>query len=296
LGVGYDVIDDFLGDRVAVGTVAVIVLAKIVAWWFALGSGTSGGTLAPILLMSSGFGLLAGHAVAALMPGLGISPGAFAVVAMAATFGASTRATFTSIVFVFELTRDYDVILPLMLATVVADLVARRLMRDSILTEKLTRRGLHVRHDYEVDQFRVRKAREIMTEEVETFPCTATVKAVRARFAEGGHSSYPVMDDDRCIGTIARGDLLLDDPDPGDPVGKHVRRDFVTVGLDDFAIQILERMLEEHVEQVLVVDDGSLVGICTRSDLLAIREHQLANERAQDGHWALRSRLRLSEG
>jgi H+/Cl- antiporter ClcA/predicted transcriptional regulator len=296
LGVGYDVINDFLGDRLAVGAVALIVVAKIIAWWFALGSGTSGGTLAPILLMSSGFGVLAGHAVDAVLPGLGLSPGAFAVVAMAATFGAATRATFTSIVFVFELTRDYEVILPLMLATVMADLVARRLMRDSIFTEKLTRRGLHVRHDYEVDQFRVRKAREIMTEKVETFPHTAKVQEVRARFAQGGHSAYPVMDGDRCIGTISRGDLLLEDPDPADPVSKHVRKDVVTAGLDDFAIQILERMLEEHTEQVLVIDDGALVGICTRSDLLAIRERQLAAERAEDGHWSLRSRLRLSEG
>ena len=83
-----------------------------------------------------------------------MSPGAFAVVAMAATFGAATRATFTAMVFVFELTRDYDVILPLMLATVVADLVAGALMRDSIMTEKLTRRGLRVHTDYEVDRFR----------------------------------------------------------------------------------------------------------------------------------------------
>ena len=75
-----------------------------------------------------------------------MSPGAFAVVAMAATFGAATRATFTAIVFVFELTRDYDVILPLMLATVLADLVASALMRDSLMTEKLARRGLRVAH------------------------------------------------------------------------------------------------------------------------------------------------------
>jgi CBS domain-containing protein len=296
LGVGYDVINDFLGDKLAVGAVALIVVAKILAWWFALGSGTSGGTLAPILLMSSGFGIIAGHAVDATMPGLGLSPGAFAVVAMAATFGASTRATFTSIVFVFELTRDYDVILPLMLATVVADLVARRLMRDSILTEKLTRRGLHVRHDYEVDQFRVRRAREIMTEKVESFPSTAPIREVRRRFTQNGHSTYPVMDGDRCVGTISRGDLLLQDPEADDPVGDHVRQDVVTVGLDEFAIQILERMLEENVDAVLVVDDGAIVGICTRSDLLAIRERQLAAERRQDGHWALRSRLRLSEG
>ncbi len=296
LGVGYDVIDDFLGDRLAVGTVAVIALAKLVAWWFALGSGTSGGTLAPILLMSSGFGVLAGHAVGALFPGLGISPGAFAVVAMAATFGASTRATFTSIVFVFELTRDYEVILPLMLATVIADLVARRLMQDSILTEKLTRRGLQVRHDYEVDPFRTTTAAQIMTSEVETLPATATVGEVRARFAKRSHSTYPVMEDGRCVGAVTRDDLLDVEAVADEPVAKHLQRDLVTVEAGDLAITVLERMLEEEVDHVLVLEDDELAGICTRTDLLRIREQQLAAEQPEGGQWDVLARLRLSEG
>ena len=146
--------------------------AKLLAWWAALGSGTSGGTLAPILLISAGYGSLFGAAVTHLFPGLDVSPGAFAVVAMAATFGAATRATFTAMVFVFELTRDYDVILPLMLATVIADLVAGALMRDSIMTEKLTRRGLRVHTDYEVDPFRTVPISDIMTTTVVTLPAS----------------------------------------------------------------------------------------------------------------------------
>jgi hypothetical protein len=99
------------------------------------------------LLISGSFGALAGH-LAQSLPGVHGSPGAFALVAMAATFGAATRATFTAIVFLFELTRDYNSILPLMLATVLAVLVASFLSRDSIMTEKLTRRGLRVPSDY----------------------------------------------------------------------------------------------------------------------------------------------------
>src|SRR5207253_7640157 len=105
-----------------------------------------GGTLAPVLLISGSFGAILGHA-AAHIPGANVSPSTFALVAMAATFGASTRATFASIVFIFELTRDYNAILPLMLATVLASLIAATLMRDSIMTEKLTRRGLRVPSD-----------------------------------------------------------------------------------------------------------------------------------------------------
>ena len=117
LGVGYDAIDDALGGHLAVGVLAGLLVAKLLAWWVALGSGTSGGTLAPILLISATFGGLLGRGMANLAPGLGVSAGAFAVVAMAATFGSATRAPFTAIVFVFELTRDYNVVLPLMLAT-----------------------------------------------------------------------------------------------------------------------------------------------------------------------------------
>lgn len=99
---GLFAIEDVLNDRLAVGAIAGLALAKLVAWWIALGSGTSGGTLAPLLLIGGAFGSLVGPLAAVLNPGLGLRPGAFALVAMAALFGASTRATFTSIVFLFE--------------------------------------------------------------------------------------------------------------------------------------------------------------------------------------------------
>src|SRR5207248_2803634 len=97
------------------------------------------------------FGSLFGTLVSRVFPSAHISPGAFALVAMAATFGSATRATFMSIVFMFELTRDYEIILPLMLATVIADLVASALLRESLMTEKLARRGLRVSRDYHAD-------------------------------------------------------------------------------------------------------------------------------------------------
>src|SRR5205814_6753926 len=144
LGVGYDAITDVLSNRLALGTLAVLALIKLLAWWLALASGTSGGTLAPMLLISAGFGSLFGSAANHLFPGIGVSEGAFALVAMAAVFGAATRASFASILFVFELTGDYKAILPLMVATVLADLVAEMLLKDSLMTEKLSRRGLRV--------------------------------------------------------------------------------------------------------------------------------------------------------
>jgi H+/Cl- antiporter ClcA len=147
-GVSYDVIDDALAGRLAAGTLAALMLGKLVMWWFALGSGTSGGTLAPILLVGSCFGGLYYDALHNLASGIDVSSTAIVLVAMAATFGGATRASFTAIVFAFELTRDYDAILPLIVAVVIAHLVGEFLLDHGLMTEKLHRRGLEVPRAY----------------------------------------------------------------------------------------------------------------------------------------------------
>jgi chloride channel protein, CIC family len=209
LGVGYDAIDDALAGRLALATLAALAIGKLVVWWLALASGTSGGTLAPILLISASTGGLVGQLAHDALPGAGISPGAFALVAVAATFGAATRAPFASIVFVFELTRDYDAVLPLMLATVLADLVARSLLRDSLMTERLTRRGLRVPEGYYPDVLTTTAVATVMTREVASLPASAPValaiERLRTGAGPGSHSAYPVVDDDgRCVGIVTR--------------------------------------------------------------------------------------------
>jgi CBS domain-containing protein len=288
LGVGYDVIGDILDERLAVGVVAGLAAGKLLAWWLALASGTSGGTLAPILLISSGFGTVVGAGLNEVLPGPHIALGAFAVVAMAATFGAATRATFASIVFVFELTRDYNVILPLMLATVLADLVYSALNEDSIMTEKLTRRGLRLGRHYGVDPFTTTAVSAIMTTPVATLPASATIAEARQRFGNGGHSAYPVVEDDRLVGIVGRGDVLRGDTDAVDQpredtaLREVASRDVVTVKPSDSTQTALQAMLLEGVEHVPVVDGDRLVGIVTRTDLLAVRRSQLALEHPQD--------------
>ena len=283
LGVGYEVIGDILSDRLAVGTVAALGVGKLVAWWLALGSGTSGGTLAPVLLVSASFGTVAGAAINEVLPGPDITPGAFAVVAMAATFGAATQATFTSIVFVFELTRDYDVMLPLMLASVVADLVYSSLCDDSLMTEKLRRRGLRIGRHYGVDPFTTVLVASIMTTDVETLDVTATTGEARRRLASG-HGAFPVVADGRVVGIVSRGDLLRETFGDDDPLAEHMKTDVVTVRADDSAEVALRSMATEQVEHLPVVErDGHLVGICTRSDLLGVRRRQFELERVQRG-------------
>ena len=112
------------------------------------------------------------------MPSAHVSPGAFALVAMGATFGAAARATFTSIAFLFELTRDYNIILPLMLAAVVADIVAGALLHESLMTEKLARRRVSVPGEYRPDVMSTTPVREIMTVDVTTLPARRVSKKV----------------------------------------------------------------------------------------------------------------------
>lgn len=285
LGVGYDAISDVLAGRLAIGALLALVAVKLVVWWVALGSGTSGGTLAPVLLIGGGFGAVIGQLLSVTIPALHVDPGAFALVAMAATFGAATRATFTSVVFLFELTRDYGVVLPLLVAAVLADLVAAFLVRESLMTEKLARRGLRVTAEYEANPFRQVRVASVMSRQVETLPVESTVGAARARFASGRHGAYPIVDGGGAVhGIVSRTDLLGDQAaSPDRPLLSIASRQVVSIAPEDNLLSALDRMLSEHVEHLPVLDHGRLVGICTRSDVLQARRDQLAAETLQPG-------------
>jgi CBS domain-containing protein len=284
LGVGYDAIDDVLAAKFTVGALALLLLAKLVMWWVALGSGTSGGTLAPLLLIGGSFGGLVGAGLNAAFPGLGLSPGAVALVAMAATFGAATGATFTAIVFAFELTRDYEAVLPLMLAAVLADIVFNSLSQHSLMTEKLARRGVVVPRRYAPDVLQLHSAREAMSPDVDTLPEDATMADARRLLEAGGHSAYPLLGDaGECTGIVTRTDLLVRDLPDGAPVKEIASSDVVAVAPDDSLLTVLERITEEGVDHLPVIEHDRLVGICTRTDLLRARSRYLEHERPQSG-------------
>lgn len=285
LGVGYDQIGDVLDGRLAIGAAAVLLVGKLLAWWIALGSGTSGGTLAPMLLIGGCFGALFGEAAVAVLPGPHPSVSAFALVAMAATFGAATRTPFTSIVFLFELTQDYQSILPLMGATVLAVLVTQALMHESLMTEKLARRGLSVSNTYEADPTRMVRVQEIMSTAVETLPAGLLVGEARATMTSGRHGAYPLVDDTgSLVGILSRSDLLADAAgDPATPIAQVASRDVVTVTPTASVREALGVMITEEVEHLPVLDDGALVGIVTRSDVLRAKATQFTQEQADPG-------------
>ena len=166
-GVGYDTIGDILNGHLVWKILLVVMLAKFAALVISLGSGTSGGLLAPTFMWSAAMGgLFAMVANHVHFRRAHLSPGAFALVAMGAVFGAASRAAFSFIIFAFEITRDYNSVLPLMLVAVIADGIAMLFMpTSSIMTEKLARRGLRVHQDYEADALTQATVGETMEKE-----------------------------------------------------------------------------------------------------------------------------------
>ena len=162
LSVGYWAITDAVNGRFTLGAAAALLVGKAVSWWVGLGSNTSGGTLAPMFLVGASMGEMVGIGFAHAFPGAHIHPGAFALVGMGVTFGVGARALLTGVVFAAEVTGGYGLVVPLLLATVFAELVAEAGLRERIMTEKLSRRGYRVDFDTRTDPLRTRVAGQVM--------------------------------------------------------------------------------------------------------------------------------------
>src|SRR5438067_6668831 len=186
LGVGYDTIGDILNGNLAWKLLLIVMLAKFAALVISLGSGTSGGLLAPTFMWSAAMGGLFAMNGYHVFPSAHLSPGAFALVAMGAVFGAACRATFSFIIFAFEITRDYNSVLPLMLVSVIADGISMLLMpRASIMTEKLARRGLRIHQEYEIDVLQHTLVSETMDSEPPLIRSDTRIAELADRVARG---------------------------------------------------------------------------------------------------------------
>jgi H+/Cl- antiporter ClcA len=213
LGVGYDNLDQILGGTMAMRALLLLGVFKFASWCVALGSGTSGGTLAPLFTVGGALGAAAGVAVAALAPGLGIDPRIAALVGMASLFTGASHAMLTWVVFAFETTRQPISLLPLLGACAAAYLVSMLRMRYSIMTEKIARRGTPVSRGYEVDVLRQHFVRDRMSSPVQTLSVTAACAAVRQAMLDGsegfGHQGFPVLDNaGALVGVVTRRNLF----------------------------------------------------------------------------------------
>ena len=205
---------DILNGRLGLELLLVVMVAKAAVLAIYLGSGTSGGLLAPMFMASAAMGGAFAILLNRLLPGLHLSPGAYALVGMPAVFGSAARATFAFIIFAFEITRDYSAVLPLMLVCVIADGVALVLLRDSIMTEKLARRGVRVPHEYEADVLTQVTVNEVMQRDLHPLSATTSLSELAQRISAGDplladHDGLPLVDDrGELVGVVTRGDIL----------------------------------------------------------------------------------------
>jgi len=296
LGVGYDTIGDILNGNLALRILIVVMIAKAAALVISLGSGTSGGLLAPMFMSSAAMGGALALGLNHLFPSAHIAAGAFALVAMGAVFGAASRATFSFIIFAFEITRDYNSVLPLMLVSVIADGVSMLLMpKASIMTEKLRRRGMRIHQDYEVDVLQHTVVSETMDREAPTIPATMTLNELADRIGSGDpevsrHQGMLVLDGEgKLAGIITRGDVLRAlEKSPSGTVLDSCSRNVVVTYPDETLHEASEKMLRFNVGRLPVVDradERRIVGYIGRPGIMAARRRKIDEEYVREPGW-----------
>ncbi|MEM3670883.1 MAG: chloride channel protein [Thermoprotei archaeon] len=287
LGVGYNIITDILSGRLLLDLVLMILIAKSVAWLFSMGSQTSGGTLAPFFMIGAALGFIYGQGVGAVLPGSPV-PEVFALAAMGAVFGSAARAPFTSVVFTLEVTHDYNGVLPVIITVVVAELVSEYILKESLMTEKLARRGLHVRHVYEYNPLRQIKVSQIMSSPPMCADADRQVIGVYREWSSPASRYWKfkrliVTSGGKPLGYISR-DQVWQAAAEGDPeltVKKITQPIPVEVRADSYAYEAFVAMVLANAAFAAVTDgDGKVTGYLSQGDLLAAHRRKVLDETA----------------
>lgn len=306
LGPGLHVIGDTISQDfpVTLGFMAVLLIGKLLATSFTLGSGNSGGIFAPSLFMGAVLGGMVGKVAHGLWPTIAVNPGAYAIVGMAAVFAGAARAPITAILIVFEMSGDYKLILPLMLATVLATLVAERIFPESIYTFKLKLKGISLDRGRDVDILQSVTVDEVMTRSVQTVPETMSLVDLSDLFAQTHRHGFPMLDiNGRLSGIITINDLdrAVDNGLPRRTPAREIgtlRGQLLVATPDQPVGDVLRRMGTRGLGRMPVVDKNEpdhLIGMIRRSDI--IRAYDLAlSRRAELQHRARRMQLRNLDG
>ncbi len=281
LGVGYDTIGALLQGDVPVRMIWGILLVKSFIWAFSLGSGTSGGVLAPLLMMGGALGGLE----TMVLPNEGA--GFWPLISMGAILGGTMRSPFTGIVFAIELTHDINVILPLLVACVIAHAFTSLTLKRSILTEKVARRGYHLSREYAVDPLEILFVHEVMRTNIAVLPAKLSPGDLphSKHAARRGQRLYPVVTGDRVlVGVVTRKDLnQLASDDSSTELTDIMRKNPVVAYTDEPLRVVVYRMAETGMTRMPVVENGNkLAGIISLEDLLRARVRDLEEERRRE--------------
>jgi CBS domain-containing protein len=285
LGVGYDVIGDLLQGDVDKRVILGVLIVKSVIWSVSLGSGTSGGVLAPLLMMGGALG----GVEAWFLPAEGV--GFWPLVSMGAILGGTMRSPLTGVVFALELTHDVNMVLPLLVAVTVAHGFTVLALRRSILTEKIARRGYHLSREYAVDPLEILFVREVMRSSVAALPANAQYETLRHSLhgdaSRGRQRLYPVIGNNQeVIGVVTRADLqtVADGATSDAPLAAILKTRPIVAYPDESLRMIVYRMAETGLTRFPVVDreHRRLVGMIALTDLLKARALNLDAEQRRE--------------
>ena len=273
-GVGYHTIEHALHNTLPLQIMALLVVIKLAATSLTIGSGGSGGVFAPSLFLGAMLGGSFGTAANALWPALTAPPGAYALVGMAAFFAAAARAPISAVLILFEMTDDYRIILPLMLATVISTLTAERLLSESIYTLKLSRRGVRLSRGRDIDIMQTVRVSEVMDTAADTISSDLSLAALAREFERTHHHSFPVLDAHGYLyGIVSIRDLeqAMESRDiERTTAGDIATTRLITISPDEPVAHAIERMAPRDLSRLPVVDPGNprhLLGLVRRGDI-----------------------------
>jgi H+/Cl- antiporter ClcA len=298
LGVGYNNITDIISNNLPMKLVAFLCVMKFISWSIALSSGTSGGTLAPLMTIGGGSGALVGAGLMAILPQAGLDIRVAALVGMASMFAGASRALLASVVFAFETTLQPNGLLPVLAGATAGFFVARMLMQNSIMTEKIARRGLQIPQDYDADAFARTHVEEIMAKEVTTLPAQMKVQELADLIAHhdpkiSAHQAWPLLSEQgELVGVITRSDLLRAIDKSGANRGDRLldvgNAALVVAYPDEIVSDVVARMLSHGVGRLPVVsrqNPRKLIGYLSRTTLLSTRLSVVHEESKRDDGW-----------
>jgi CIC family chloride channel protein len=273
LGVGYDVIDQFLTGRAGLSLIVGILVVKTLIWSLSLGSGTSGGVLAPTFMIGAALGALEGH----VLPG--VSPGFWALVGLAACVGGVIRAPLTGVVFPLELTHDWRMLVPCLVGSLSAYLLSVLSLKRSVLTERIARRGFHLSQEYATDPLELLLVAEVMRSDPVAADAEEPVRELLERADLREQWLYPVLRaDGGLVGVIPRNDLVRLEGQTDARAETLAQPPRITAHPDETLRELARRMGEEHATSAVVVsrsDPSQVVGLITSEDLLKAHARDL---------------------
>ncbi len=298
LGAGLPTIEDALIGTLPVALLLGLLFAKLLATSFTLGSGNSGGIFSPSLFMGAMLGGAFGYLVHSFFPAITATPGAYALVGMASVFAASAHAPLTAFLIVFEMSGDYRIILPLMVAVGLSTLLSQSMRRHSIYTLRLVKRGIPLERDRDIDLMRSITVGEVMTTNPDTVSEDMPLEDLAAFFARTHHHGFPVLDaQGRFVGIVTIQDLeraAAAGPVNDKTVADIVRRDPIVAYPDETLSKALRLMSEREVGRLPVVDPHDprkLVGLLRRQNIVRAYRHAILRK-LENHHRAQAQRLK----